>query len=285
MSAENRYTVSADWLQERLGSPGLTIIDGSWYLPGQNRDARAEYMKAHIPGAVFFDHDAVVDPKSELPHAMPSPRHFEQHASSMGISHKDTIVVYDGPGMFTAPRVWWMFKMMGVQDVFVLDGGFDRWKKEGRPVTSEPTRVASCAFIPRFNAAAVAKMEDIAKIVADASCQIADARSPGRFEGTEPEPREGMRSGHIPGSRNIPVSELSRDGELKSPAELREVFERCGVDLSRPVVTTCGSGVTAAVVTLALHELGHAENRLYDGSWSEWGGRADTPVETGPAKK
>lgn len=285
MSAENRYTVSADWLQERLGSPGLTIVDGSWYLPAQNRNARAEYEQAHIPGAVFFNHDTVVDPRSELPHALPSARHFEQHASSMGISHKDTIVIYDGPGMFTAPRVWWMFKMMGVENVYLLDGGFDRWKAEGRPVTSEPTKVASCAFIPKFNAAAVANFDEISRICADGSCQIADARSQGRFEGTEPEPRAGMRSGHMPGAKNIPIAELSRNGELKSPAELREVFEKYGIDLTKPVVTTCGSGVTAAVISLALHELGHTENKLYDGSWSEWGGRADTPVETGPARR
>jgi thiosulfate/3-mercaptopyruvate sulfurtransferase len=285
MSAENRFTVSADWLQQRLGSPGLTIVDGSWYLPAQKREARAEYMQGHIPGAVFFDHDTVVDPLSDLPHTLPSPSHFEQHASSMGISHKDTIVVYDGPGMFSAPRVWWMFKMMGVENVYVLDGGFDRWKAEGRPVTAEATQVASCAFIPRFNAEAVAKIDEMMRISSDASCQIADARSQGRFEGTEPEPREGMRSGHMPGAKNIPVAELSRNGELKSPDELRKVFERCGVDLAKPVVTTCGSGLTAAVITLALHELGHTENKLYDGSWSEWGGRPDTPVETGPAKK
>ncbi len=281
MSEQNRYTVSADWLQQHLGDPGLSIVDASWYLPAQNRDARAEYDEAHIPGAVFFDHDSVVDPSSELPHALPSPGLFEQFASSMGIAHADTIVVYDGPGMFTAPRVWWMFRTMGARNVFVLDGGFDRWKEDGRPVSSRKEPIASCAFIPDFNKSGVVSFSDMQRIVAEGSAQIADARSAGRFTGQEPEPRAGLRSGHMPGACNVPVFSLSDNGFLKSPEELKAVFRQAGIDLNRPVVTTCGSGVTAAAITLALHELGHSDNALYDGSWSEWGGRDDTAVETG----
>lgn len=281
MSEKSPFIVSADWLQARLHQPGLSIVDGSWYLPAQGRDAKAEYEAAHIPRAVFFDHDQVVDPDSQLPHALPSPRVFEGFASSMGISHSDTIVVYDGPGLLSAPRVWWMFRVMGAERVFLLDGGFDRWRAEGWPVTSEPTKVASSAFISRFDAGRVVSFEEMLTIVQEGSAQIADARSAGRFTGTEPEPRPGMRSGHMPGARNVPAATLSQDGSLLPLDRLRERLREAGLDLERPVVTSCGSGVTAAVVTLALESLGHRDNRLYDGSWSEWGGRADTPVVTG----
>lgn len=281
MSQSSKFTVSADWLEQRLDQPGLSIIDGSWYLPAQNRNAREEYYKAHIPGAVFFDQDEVVDPESKLPHTLPDPLLFEQYASSMGVTHTDTIVVYDGLGMFTAPRVWWMFRVMGAKEVFVLDGGFDAWKADGRPVTDEKTKIAPSAFIPEFDKSKVTGFSDMLRIVNDGSCQIADARSPGRFSGEEAEPRAGMRSGHMPGASNVPVFSLSDNGVLKSSDELRDIFEKAGIDLDKPVITTCGSGVTAAVITLALAELGHEDNALYDGSWSEWGGREDTPVITG----
>ncbi len=279
MSADSRFTVSADWLEAHLGQPGLSIVDGSWYLPAQNRNALAEYDAAHIPGAVFFNHDDVVDPDSDLPHALPEPGLFAQFASSMGITHEDTIVVYDGPGMFTAPRVWWMFRIMGAKKVFVLDGGFDAWKAAGRPVTDKPTKIAPSAFIADFNKSAVIRFSDMLRIVNDGSCQIADARSPVRFAGTEPEPRPGMRSGHMPGASNIPVFSLSENGVLKPAEELRKIILDAGIDPEKPVITTCGSGVTAAVISLALAELGHEDNALYDGSWSEWGSREDTPVE------
>ncbi|TIW48275.1 MAG: sulfurtransferase [Mesorhizobium sp.] len=204
MAEDSPFTVDADWLQKRLGEPGLTIVDASWYLPAQKRDARAEYDAAHIPGARFLDQDAISDPDSALPHTLPSPQHFAQYVGAMGISADDTIVVYDGPGFFSAPRAWWMFRVMGVFQIYVLDGGFDRWKAAGRPVTAE----------------------------------------------------------------------LSKD-------RLRKVIEDAGIDLSKPVVTSCGSGVTAAAITLALETLGHTDNRLYDGSWTEWGGLSDTPVVTG----
>lgn len=278
MSEKSPFVVSRDWLEERLHAPGLSIVDGSWYFPP--RDARDEHDAAHIPGAVFFDQDEVVDPDSDLPHALPDALTFERHVSAMGISEDDTIVVYDGPGMFSAPRVWWLFRVMGAKHVFVLDGGFDRWKQEGRPVTAEPTRIAPCVFKARLDKARVARLADMRRIVSDGESQIADARPPGRFSGTEPEPRAGMRSGHMPGAKNVPTATLSRDGELLPPAELKSVLENAGLDLGKPVVTSCGSGVTAAVITLALESVGHEDNRLYDGSWSEWGGRDDTPVET-----
>ena len=281
MSQTSPFVVSADWLMERLGKPGLSIIDGSWYLPTQNRDARAEYQAAHIPGAVFFDQDAVVSPDSPLPHTLPSPGLFAQFASSMGVDEKDTIVVYDGPGFFSAPRVWWMFRLMGAKDVYVLDGGFDRWKAEGRPVTAETTKIASCFFEVDCDPSRVVSFEEMRRIVDGKTAQIADARPAGRFAGTDPEPRPGMRGGHMPGARNVPATSLSRDGSLLPVPELRAALEAAGLDLTKPVVTSCGSGVTAAVVSLALESVGHPQHRLYDGSWSEWGGRSDTPVVTG----
>ncbi|MEP9373258.1 3-mercaptopyruvate sulfurtransferase [Mesorhizobium sp. KR1-2] len=281
MSVTSPFVVDADWLQSRLGAPGLSIVDASWYLPAQKRDARAEYDAAHIPGAVFFDLDLVVDPESKLPHTLPRPGVFAQHAGSMGISADDTIVVYDGPGFFSAARVWWMFRVMGVYQVYVLDGGFDRWKAAGRPVTAAPTRIAGGVFHASFDTRRVVSLKDMRRIVESGEYQIADARSPGRFAGAEPEPRPGMRAGHMPGAKNVPYSSLSENGELLPLEGLKAVLENAGLDLSKPVVTSCGSGVTAAVISLALESLGHTNNRLYDGSWSEWGALADTPVATG----
>ncbi|WP_287199230.1 sulfurtransferase, partial [Mesorhizobium sp.] len=183
MAEDSPFTVDADWLQKRLGEPGLTIVDASWYLPAQKRDARAEYDAAHIPGARFLDQDAISDPDSPLPHTLPSPQHFAQYVGAMGISADDTIVVYDGPGFFSTPRAWWMFRVMGVFQVYVLDGGFDRWKAAGRPVTAEPTKIAPCVFHADFDAARVASLADMRRIVETGKSQIADARSPGRFAG------------------------------------------------------------------------------------------------------
>jgi thiosulfate/3-mercaptopyruvate sulfurtransferase len=281
MAEDSPFTVDADWLEKRLGQPGISIVDASWYLPAQKRDAKAEYQAAHIPGAVFLDQDGVSDPDSKLPHTLATPQYFAQFVGGLGISADDTIVVYDGPGFFSAPRAWWMFRVMGVFQVYILDGGFDRWKAAGRPVTAEPTKVAPCVFHVDFDAARVASLADMRHIVEDGAVQIADARSPGRFAGTEPEPRAGVRSGHMPGARNLPSSALSENGELLPKSRLKKVIEEAGIDLSKPVVTSCGSGITAAAITLALETLGHADNRLYDGSWTEWGGRTDTPVATG----
>ncbi len=230
MSEKSPFVVSPEWLVKHLKDPGLSIVDASWYLPAQNRDPRAEYNAAHIPGAVFFDQDAVVDPDSDLPHTLPSPRVFEQHVSAMGIARDDTIVVYDALGMFTAPRVWWMFRVMGADKVFLLDGGFDNWKKDGHIVTDRPTKIASTAFLPKFDAAKVASFADMRKIVEDHSAQIADARSAGRFTGAEAEPRAGMRSGHMPGARNAPTFTFSDDGYLKDLDGLRDALEDAGID-------------------------------------------------------
>jgi thiosulfate/3-mercaptopyruvate sulfurtransferase len=281
MSEKSPFVVDADWLQGELGRPGLSVVDASWYLPGQGRDARAEYNAAHIPGAIFFDQDLVVDPDSDLPHTLPRPGIFAQHVGSMGISADDTIVVYDGPGMFAAPRVWWMFRVMGAPEVFILDGGFDNWNAAGRPVTAAPTRTAPNVFHTDFDAGRVASLEDVRRIVETGDAQIADARPPGRFTGEDPEPRKGVRSGHMPGAKNVPALSLSHKGYLLPLDELRRKLEHAGLDLSKPVVTSCGSGITAAVITLALQSIGHGDNRLYDGSWTEWGGRGDTPVVAG----
>lgn len=283
MPEKSPFVIDADWLQQRLGSPGVALVDGSWYLPAQKRDAQAEYDAGHIPGAVFFDLDQVVDPNSDLPHMLPSPEDFARYVGSMGISADDTVVVYDGPGFFSAPRVWWMFRTMGMYQVYILDGGFDRWKAAGRPVTAEATRIAPCVFHARFDKERVVSLAGMRRIVESGESQIADARSPGRFAGTDPEPRPGLRSGHMPGARNVPSSALSKDGELLSVEELRSVLQDAGLDLTKPVVTSCGSGVTAAAITLALESVGHTDNRLYDGSWTEWGGQQDTPVATGKA--
>jgi len=283
MSDKSAFVIDADWLKKRLGTPGLSIVDASWYMPAQKRDPRAEYDAAHIPGAVFFDQDLVVDPDTALPHTLPSPSLFARFAGSMGISADDTIVIYDGPGFQTAPRVWWMFRIMGVFQVYILDGGFDRWKAAGRPVTAEPTKTAPGVFHVDYDASKVVSLAEMRKIVDTGSAQIADARSAGRFEGTDPEPRPGLRSGHMPGARSVPSVTLSENGELLPLDRLKATLEAAGLDLTKPVVTSCGSGVTAAVITLALQSLGHGDVRLYDGSWTEWGGMSDTPVVTGKA--
>lgn len=277
------FFVSTEWLANHLHDPGLSVVDGSWYLPAQGRDAKAEYEAGHIPRAVFFDQDVVVEPESKLPHTLPSPEVFATFAGSMGISQDDTIIVYDGPGLFSAPRVWWMFRIMGAKDVRLLEGGIDRWKAEGRPVTDSPTPIAACLFETDFDESRVASLDEMVAIVETGSAQVADARPAGRFAGVDPEPRAGIRGGHMPGARNVPALSLSRDGRLLPPDELRAAFENAGIDLSKPIVTSCGSGVTAAVLALALETLGHPDTRLYDGSWTEWGGRRDTPVVAGKA--
>lgn len=281
---QSPFVVSFDWLKQRLGDPGLRIVDASWYLPAQNRDGAAEFAAARIPGAVFFNQDKIVAPGSELPHTIPSPADFARAAGDLGLAETDTIIVYDGPGMFTAPRVWWLLQIFGAANTYVLDGGFDSWKAQGLPIeTGEPATLAPAEFNVTFNSRAVTSFDGMRTIVEDRTSQIADARGAGRFTGVEPEPRAGMRGGHMPGARNVPFSTLTEGGKLKPIKELRQVLEASGLDLDRPVVTSCGSGVTAAVITLALQSIGHRDNTLYDGSWSEWGGRQDTPIVTGEA--
>lgn len=286
MAAEkSRFVVSTDWVEKQLGAPSFRIVDASWYLPAQNRNGANEYASGHIPGAVFFDQDVIADTSSGLPHTLPAPDAFADAVGKLGISATDTIVVYDGPGMFSAPRVWWMFRIMGAERVYVLDGGIDGWKAEGRPLQTDLPEPAPAVFRASFDASRVVSFDAMRSVVDEASRQIADARPALRFTGEQPEPRPGMRSGHMPGARSVPATALSENGRLKDLNSLRAVFDEAGIDLSRPVVTSCGSGVTAAVVTLALESLGHKDNALYDGSWSEWGGKTDTPVVTGPAEQ
>ncbi|KRB53122.1 3-mercaptopyruvate sulfurtransferase [Rhizobium sp. Root708] len=283
MSEEkSRFVVSADWLQAELGKPDLRVLDASFYLPAHNRDANAEYAAGHIPGAIRFDQDKIADHSVPLPHTIPSPEEFAAEVGKLGIDENDRIVVYDGIGMFASPRVWWLFRVMGARNVFVLDGGLDGWKAEGRPLESAVPQYAAKVFHSRYDAGRVVHLDAMQAIVSDGSLQIADARSAGRFAATEPEPRAGMRSGHMPGARNLPSGVFASKGYFKSLPDLKKTIEDAGVDLSKPVVTSCGSGITAAIITLALESLGHTDNKLYDGSWSEWGSRDDTPVVTGP---
>jgi thiosulfate/3-mercaptopyruvate sulfurtransferase len=276
--------VSTAWLAERLGAPDLRILDGSWHMPDTGRDARAEYEAAHIPGARFFDIDQVADQSSALPHMLPPVEKFVSTVRRMGIGDGHRVIVYDQAGLFSAARVWWMFRLFGHQDVAVLDGGLPKWMAEGHPVEDIPPDPRERHFTARRNASMVRDVTQMAGAVKLCTEQIVDARSAPRFEGAEPEPRDGLRAGHIPGSRNVPYRALlNEDGTMKAPEELRAAFEAAGVDLSQPIVTTCGSGVTACILTLALHRLGHTRNAVYDGSWTEWGAYPDLGIETGPA--
>ncbi|SFD02430.1 3-mercaptopyruvate sulfurtransferase [Tropicimonas isoalkanivorans] len=277
-----RTLVSTDWLASHLNDPDLRILDASLYLPNMNRDARAEYDAGHIPGARFFDIEDVSDQRSEIPHMMPPSEKFISRVRKLGVGDGHQIVVYDGMGLFSAPRVWWMFRHMGHFDVAVLDGGFPKWKAEDRQVEDMPPVMRDRHITVRRQAQMVKDVTQVASAVKLGDWQIVDARSPGRFRGEEPEPRPGLRSGHIPGSHNVHWASLvNDDGTVKSPDELRSLFAHAGVDLDRPVITSCGSGVTAAAVTLALTLLGHTQNAVYDGSWAEWGMYPDLKVETG----
>jgi thiosulfate/3-mercaptopyruvate sulfurtransferase len=272
--------VTTQWLAENLGKPGIAVVDGSFFLPTQKRNAREEYLVAHIPGAVFFDIDAIADHATDLPHMLPSARQFALEAGALGISDEHTIVVYDSVGLSGAPRVWWTFRVFGGRTVRVLDGGLPKWKADGRPVEAGEVSRASATFRARLNAQAVAGVEDVKAALAGRTVQVVDARSPGRFAGLEPEPRAGLRSGHMPGARNVPVSLLVEDGRLVDAQRIRQAFAAGGVDVTQAVITTCGSGVTAATLWLALESIGHAPRALYDGSWSEWGRPSDLPVQS-----
>ncbi|GAA0781492.1 3-mercaptopyruvate sulfurtransferase [Roseibium denhamense] len=277
--------VTTQWLADHLKSPDIVILDASWHLPQMGRNAESEYQDAHIPGAIPFDIDDVSDPASGLPHTMPQPHAFSSKMRKMGIGDGQTIVAYDGIGFFSAPRVWWMFKAMGVRDVFVLDGGLPKWTSEGRPLEDGPPRQRPPRhFTARLDHGTMADIEAVKRATQSGDRQLLDARSPGRFSGEEKEPRAGMRSGHMRGAKNLHYAKLvNEDGTLKSAAELKTLYEAAGIDLARPVITTCGSGVTAAILTLGLTVLGSSDLKLYDGSWAEWGGRVDTDVSTDPA--
>ena len=270
--------VSTQWLAEHRQSPDISIIDCSWHLPTAKRDAKAEFLAERIPGAQFFDIDVISDTESTLPHMLPKPEKFASQVRRLGIGDGKKVICYDSLGLFSAARVWWMFKVFGHDDVAVLDGGLPKWKAENLPLEDgPPAKPQERHFTARFQSMMVRDKADVRKAL-----QVADARAPGRFQGVEPEPRPGVRAGHMPGAKNVHYATLlNAGGTLKSETELAKVFQTAGIDISKPVITSCGSGVTAAILSLALTELGARNHALYDGSWVEWGSAIDTPVATG----
>jgi thiosulfate/3-mercaptopyruvate sulfurtransferase len=277
------WLVTTDWLASRLKSPDLVVVDGSFYLPAQKRDAAAEYRAGHIPGAVRFDLDEISDHSSPLPHMLPSAFDFGLAVGELGISERNTIVIYDGMGLFSAPRVWWTFRLFGAEYVHILDGGLPKWKAENRPVEHGVVTRPRSHFVTKTPEDVVASLAKVQRVLAEKSAQVVDARPADRFRGEASEPRPGVRPGHIPGSRNVPATSLVESGQLLPADRLRTAFAAGGVDLDRPIITSCGSGVSAAVLWLALDALGKTPAGLYDGSWSEWGALKEMPVATGPA--
>ena len=281
-TSDPNLLVPADWLAERLTAHDIRILDASYYLPGDGRNGYDEYRKAHIPGARFFDIDDIAERHSPLPHMLPPVEKFVSRVRKMGIGDGHRVIVYDQQGLFSAARVWWTLRVFGHEDVAVLDGGLPQWLARGHAVDDDEPDPRERHFTGRSNASMVRDVTQIAGAAKLRDEQIVDARSPGRFRGDEPEPRPGLRAGHIPGSKNVHyASLLNPDGTMRDIDATRALFEAAGVDLNRPIVTSCGSGVTAAILTLALHRMGHARNALYDGSWVEWGAYPDLAVETG----
>jgi len=283
MSASDpRTLVSTDWLADHLRDPDLRVLDASWHMPGSGRNAAAEYEQAHIPGARFFDIDDISDHRSELPHMAPPVEKFMSRLRKMGVGDGHQVVVYDSTGVFSAPRVWWLFRLMGKLDVAVLDGGLPKWLAEGRETEDLPPIVRDRHMTVQRQAQLVKDVTQVAAAAKLGDYEIIDARAPERYRGEVPEPRPGLRSGHIPGSKNVFFKTLlNEDGTMKAPEALRAVFETAGVDLSKPAITSCGSGVTAAILSLALERMGKTDHALYDGSWAEWGMYGDLKVATG----
>lgn len=273
--------VSTQWLDERRGEPDLKIVDAPFYLPGDPRTAQGEYEQAHIPGAVLFDLNRIANPGTELPHMLAAPQAFAEAVGALGIGDGDRVVVYDHLGLMSAARAWWNFRVMGHDEVYVLDGGLPRWLAEGRPVQAGP-RVKSepRPFTPRFRPQLVRAMSEVKQALARGG-QVVDARSAGRFSGAEPEPRPGLPSGHMPGALNLPYGALVAQDALLPPDQLQARFRACGADLDRPMIATCGSGVTAAVIALALARLGHWDTPVYDGAWTEWAGQPNADIAVG----
>lgn len=284
MADDPKTLVSTEWLAQHLKDPDLRVIDASWYLPEAGRNAKSEYDEAHIPGARFFDIDEISDTASDLPHMAPPVEKFMSRMRAMGIGDGHQVVVYDGAGLLSSARVWWLFKLMGQENVAVLDGGFPKWQSEDHPIEDMPPMVRDRHMTVRFQNHLVRDVTQVSSASKLNDHVIIDARAANRFRGEAPEPREGLRPGHIPGARSVPYTDLLKaDKTMKSPDETRKVFEAAGVDLSKPIITTCGSGVTAAILALALARLGHNQWSLYDGSWAEWGMFPTVPVATGEA--
>ncbi|VDS07992.1 3-mercaptopyruvate sulfurtransferase [Paracoccus haematequi] len=284
MQDDPKTLVSTEWLAAHLTDPDLRILDASWHMPATGRDGRVEYDAAHIPGARFFDIDAISDKRSALPHMAPPVELFISRMRAMGVGDGHQVVIYDNSDVRSAARVWWTFRLMGKTDVAVLDGGFAKWQAEGRPTEDMPPILRDRHITVQRQAGLVRDVTQVAAASKLGDHDIVDARAAERFRGEAPEPRPGLRSGHIPGAKNVPFGRLlNADGTMKAPESLRAEFEAAGVDLKKPVITSCGSGVTAAVLSLALERIGHRNHSLYDGSWTEWGSFPDLPIATGDA--